>query len=83
METKTAVELIEAAIKSKGSEAKLAAAAGCSQNAIWAAKRAGRVSAELATKIEAATDGEFPRWKLRPDLWPAPDAEPSDKRVSA
>ena len=67
-----ATPLIESAIKLAGSEAKLAAAAGCSQNAIWAAKRAGRVSAELAIKIDAATDGEIPKWKLRPDLWPAP-----------
>lgn len=57
-----------------GSETKLAAAAGCSQNAIWSAKRAGRFSGELAIKIERATKSAVPRWKLRPDLWddPAP-----------
>lgn len=70
-------ELLKAAIKQAGSEAKLAAAAGCSQNAIWAAKRAGRVSAEMATRVEIATAGAVPRWKLRPDLWPAPRARKS------
>lgn len=64
----------QTAIRITGNETKLAAAAGVSQNAIWAAKRAGRVSAELAVKIEAATNNEVPRWKLRPDLWSEPAA---------
>lgn len=55
-----------------GSETKLARAADCSQNAIWAAKRAGRTSAELAVAIERATGGAVPRWRLRPDLWSQP-----------
>ncbi|MER2267183.1 YdaS family helix-turn-helix protein [Methylobacterium oxalidis] len=46
--------LIEAAIKDRGSEAKLAAACGVSQAAIWKAKKAGRVSPRLAIKMEGA-----------------------------
>lgn len=64
--------LIEAAIRLKGSEAKLAEACGVSQAAIWKAKVAGRVSANLAIKLERGTSGELPRWRLRPDLWDAP-----------
>jgi len=60
------------AIEHCGSEAKLAAAAGVSQPAIHKAKNAARVSAELAIKIEAATDGVVPRWQMRPDLWDRP-----------
>lgn len=63
---------IDVAIRHLGSEAKLAAAAGVSQPAIHKAKKAERVSAELATKIEAATNGHVPRWQLRPDLWEPP-----------
>jgi DNA-binding transcriptional regulator YdaS (Cro superfamily) len=69
METRPA---ILDAIEHFGSEAKLAAAAGVSQPAIHKAKNAKRVSAELAARIESATDGKIPRWKLRPDLWDAP-----------
>lgn len=58
-----------------GSETKLAAAACCSQNTIWAARRANRISAELAVKIEAATDGAVARWEFRPDLWDAPSSD--------
>lgn len=65
------------AIKICGSEAKLAVLAGVSQPAIHKAKRAERVSAELAIAIERATGQQIPRWRLRPDLWaqPAPAAE--------
>jgi DNA-binding transcriptional regulator YdaS (Cro superfamily) len=66
--------LIQAAITILGSEAKLGVACGVTQGAIWKAKRAGRVSGELAVKIERATKGSVPRWRLRPDLWDAPIA---------
>lgn len=68
-------ELLQAAISKLGSEAKLGAAAGYSQNAIWSAKRTGRVSAELAAAIHKATEGAVPRWQLRPDIWEAPRPE--------
>ena len=57
-----------------GSETKLAAAAGCSQNAIWHAKRAGRVSAKMAVRIETATKGEISRGLLRRYLWSLPSS---------
>ncbi|WP_414468053.1 transcriptional regulator [Methylobacterium currus] len=68
----TAGPLIQAAITLLGSEAKLGAACGVSQAAIWKAKRAKRVSAELAIRIESATKGAVERHRLRPDLWSAP-----------
>lgn len=67
-----------------GSEAKLAVAAGCSQNAVWAAKRAKRVSALMAVRIERATGGGVPRWKWRPDLWETPrEAVPAPTSTEA
>lgn len=75
--------IAEAAKRFGGSETKLATAAGCSQNAVWAAKRAGRVSAELAVALERATDGEVPRWRLRPDLWSRPTDSASNKSEAA
>lgn len=62
---------IERAISHCGSEAKLGKAAGVSQNAIWQAKQRGRVSAELAIKIEKATGGAVTRLQLRPDIFAA------------
>ncbi len=67
--------LVVKAIGTFGSEAKLAAAAGVTQPAIHKAKRAKRVSAELAQKIETATGGLVPRHELRPDLWAAPTSK--------
>lgn len=58
---------LEKAIASCGSEASLARACGYSQNAIWSAKRKGRVSAELAVAIERVTG--VTRQELRPDLF--------------
>ncbi len=71
----SAPALIRRAIELAGSETKLGEACGVSQTAIWKAKRAGRVSAELANAIDKATSGAVPRWELRPDLWSRP-AEP-------
>lgn len=62
---------IHRAIAIAGSEQKLGAAAGVSQNAIWQAKKRGRVSAELAVAIEKATSGAVTRAELRPDLFAA------------
>ena len=60
---------IHRAIALAGSEAKLGALAGVSQNAIWQAKRKGRVSAELAVAIELGLRGQITRAELRPDLF--------------
>lgn len=62
--------LLEAAITIAGSEAKLGALAGYSQNAIWYAKRNGRVSAELASAVDRATNGAISKNQLRPDIFP-------------
>jgi DNA-binding transcriptional regulator YdaS (Cro superfamily) len=64
----TEVSPIAAAITLAGSEAKLAALIGCSQPAINKLRKAGRVSAEMAVKIEAAVG--ISRTLFRPDLWP-------------
>lgn len=64
--------LISAAIRQFGSEAALGQAIGRSQNAVWSAKRHGRVSADMAKRIDEATGGKIAKWKLRPDLWDAP-----------
>lgn len=70
----TVRSLIQAAITLAGSEAKLGEACGVSQSAIWKAKKAGRVSGELAVRIDRATGGAVPKHRLRPDLWEQPAA---------
>lgn len=60
---------IEIAIALIGSETKLGEAMGYSQAAINKAKKAGRVSAEMAVAIERATSGKITRQRLRPDLF--------------
>jgi len=61
--------LIERAIAFAGSEAKLGTMIGKSQNAIWSAKRKGRVSAEIAAGIDRITNGTISKSDLRPDLY--------------
>lgn len=58
------------AIKRAGSEAKLGEATGYSQNAIWQAKKRGRVSPGMALAIHRTTNGDIPASVFRPDLWP-------------
>lgn len=71
-------ETIDAMIRDAGTQAKLAKRAGCSQNAIYKALRDGRVSAELALKLDRAFDGgKFSASDLRPDLWPTREHVPS------
>lgn len=65
-------DLLVAAIQIAGSEAKLGKATGYTQNAIWQAKRRGRVTAEMAIAIETATLGVVPKVRLRPDLFAIP-----------
>lgn len=58
------------AVRLKGSQLKLAEAAGCSQQQIsYLLNEANQISAEMAIAIERATDGLMPRDKLRPDLF--------------
>lgn len=66
-------DLLQKAIEMAGSEAKLGALTGYSQNAIWQAKRRGRVTPEMALALDRATNGVVSKEKLRPDLWPSTD----------
>lgn len=64
-------DIIRQAKADKGSQAKLAAVLGVSQQQVWyLLHEAKRPSADMALKIEAALG--VPRSDLRPDLWPAP-----------
>jgi len=64
---------IAEAICQVGSQAELARRCGCAQQTISKIlHREISVSPEIAKKIDLATDGNVPRWKLRPDLWDAP-----------
>lgn len=66
---------IERAVARHGSQAKLAAAIGCSQQQIAYLLKARTISAEMALRVEAATGGAVNRHDLRPDLFgprPAP-----------
>ncbi|VTZ61798.1 transcriptional regulator [Sinorhizobium medicae] len=67
---KTITRLLERAIAIAGSEAKLGKMVGKSQNAIWSAKRKGRVSAEIAIAIDRVTNGVISKSQLRPDIFP-------------
>ncbi|MGQ3674276.1 transcriptional regulator [Xanthobacter sp. TB0139] len=63
---------ISRAVQIRGSQLKLAQAAGCSQQQIsFLLSRARRISAEMALRIEAATDGAVSRHDLRPDVFGA------------
>lgn len=55
-----------------GSVSALARAAGYSQNAIWQANKKGRMTPEMAVRIEKATNGDVPRWRARPDVFSPP-----------
>jgi len=57
---------LERAIKLAGGQSKLARAIGYTQNAIWKAKDSGRISADLAIRIELATGGRVTREQLAP-----------------
>lgn len=66
---------LERAIRYCGSQARLAAAIGCTQQHIsYLLNDASQVSAEIAVKIERATSGAVTRESIRPDLF-ASDAE--------
>lgn len=74
--------LIAKAVESVGSQAKLATAAGCSQQLISLLLQGKvRVSAENAIKIDAATNGEVSKHDLRPDVFEAP-AERSEEAAA-
>ena len=68
--------LLDQAIGLAGSQAKLGRAAGMTQNAIWQAKRRGRVSPQLALGIHWALGGAVSASELRPDIWARPQDVP-------
>jgi DNA-binding transcriptional regulator YdaS (Cro superfamily) len=66
-----------------GGDTQLATALGCSQNAVWSARRRKSVSPKMAMAIERLTGGEVPRWALRPDIYPPGEyRQPTERRVS-
>lgn len=71
----TVKQIIQSAIDRFGSEAKAAKAAGVSQPVVHVAKSKGRVGPKLAMGLDRATGGEISKSVLRPDLWPADEAE--------
>ena len=70
---------IALAIQIVGKQAVLAQKIGCAQQTVSKMlNRSGPVSAENALRIDRATGGLVPKWRLRPDLWqPATVAEMS------
>ena len=73
--------LIRQAVQLFGTEARLAEATGYTQPAINRAKHSGRVSAEMAARIDAATGGQVSRFELRPDVFGIPP-RPSSRLTS-
>ena len=64
--------LIQEAVRAKGSQQKLAEACGVSQQQIsYLLNDAKEISAEMAAKIDVATEGEIARSALRPDIFGA------------
>lgn len=64
---------IERAISLKGSQAKLAADMGCSQQQISYLLKAKSITAEMAKNLDEATDGIVSRHVLRPDIFGHPE----------
>jgi DNA-binding transcriptional regulator YdaS (Cro superfamily) len=61
--------LIERAVRDAGSQAKLAAKMACSQQQIAYLLKARTITAEMALKVHAATDGKVSKHQLRPDIF--------------
>ena len=56
----------------------LAAALGTSKQYLWQLAegwRGRKGSAEMAKRIQTATNGEVPAYELRPDIWEPPATE--------
>lgn len=65
--------LIAAAIQQCGNQKALAEAAGVEQQTISKLlNRQRRITGEMAAKIDRATGGAVPKYRLRPDLFDAP-----------
>lgn len=70
---------ISIVVKKVGSQQRLGELLGVGQSVVsyWSRKH-GRIPAERAIDLEAATGGEIPRWVSRPDLWEAPSNEAAE-----
>lgn len=69
------MEALKRAIEICGSQAELAKRVGKTQGHVWQwLNRDRKVPAEMARRIEAATDGKVARHELRPDLYDPPAA---------
>lgn len=64
-----AVAALDRAIRIFGSQHKLGAKIGFSQNAIHRARTTGRISPRMAAKIEVVTKGAVPKEVLCPDTF--------------
>lgn len=70
--------LVQKAVVTLGSQAKLATAAGCSQQLISQLVNGEiGVTAETAQKIDAATNGAVSKHDLRPDIFGKGEAPPT------
>jgi DNA-binding transcriptional regulator YdaS (Cro superfamily) len=70
---------IQRAVTLRGSQAKLASAMGCSQQQIAYLLKASSITAEMAMKVDEATDGVVSRRHLRPDIFgPEPKVEAAE-----
>jgi plasmid maintenance system antidote protein VapI len=79
MDGKDQHPLIEEAIDMAGSQAELATRCGCAQQHISKLlNREVSITAEMAVKIEKATEGKIPRWRARPDLWAPVSSEAAE-----
>lgn len=71
----TLTSYIEKAVNEFGSQAKLAAAVGCSQQQIAYLLKANSISAEMALRIDKATGGAVSKHDLREDIFGRAPAE--------
>lgn len=68
---------LERAIAEAGGQSALARKVGRKQGHVWHwLHKSKQVPAELVIPIERATDGKVTRHELRPDLYPADEAQP-------
>jgi DNA-binding transcriptional regulator YdaS (Cro superfamily) len=65
-----------------GGDTQLAKALGCTQNAVWSARRRKSVSPQMALAIEKLTQGEVNRSSLRPDVYPPHEYAASTERCA-
>jgi len=67
----TELQALERAIELLGGQAALGKAVGKSQAHVWSwLHRSKRVPADMAIRVETATNGQVLRQELRPDLYP-------------